>query len=58
MKIYIVQFRVNHTSHLLPLGIFRARSAAGAIRQAAQQLTAGGEDAVEIIATETENRHE
>lgn len=52
MKTYIVQYRQAHGSRLITFGKFRARSAVGAIRQAAELLSAGGDEAVEIVATE------
>lgn len=51
MNIYTIQFRQERAGRLIRLGLFRARSPAGAIAQAARLLSAGGDDAVEIVAT-------
>lgn len=52
MKKYIVQTRFTHGGRLASLGTFNARTELGAITQAAKLLATGGENAVELIATE------
>ena len=52
MKTYIVQARFGQNSRLIKIGEFNAMSHTGAIIHAAKALRSGGEDAVELVATE------
>lgn len=52
MKTYIVQGRIEHDGRLIFLGEWKARTEVGAIANAAAHLRAGGENFVELVATE------
>ena len=52
MKKFIVQARFSSIGRLLGLGTFHATDEVHAIIQAAQMVARGGENAVEIVATE------
>ena len=52
MKRFIIQARFSADGKLLGVGTFSATDEVHAIIQAAQMLARGGENAVEIIATE------
>ena len=52
MKTYTVQGRERHNGRLIFLGEWKARSEIGAIANVAAYLRTGGENFVEIVATE------
>lgn len=54
MKTYTVQGRERHNGRLIFLGEWKARSEIGAIANVAAYLRTGGENFVEIVATEKE----
>ena len=52
VKKYIVQARFNYAGRLHTVGTFTARSALGAIAQAAKMLANNGEDCQALVSTE------